>query len=123
MPHYCIVPECSNNSETSLGFSLYRLPLTKPALLKIWLIKICRVNTPLKPDLRVCGTYFFGGRKQSAGDVPEIFAWIKPGWRPPKVRGAQKDDGTVQNINNGFVTEQNNSAVVMPRYKNFYITI
>jgi len=60
--------------------------------------------TPLKPDSRE------GGRKQSADGTPEIFAWTMPGWWPPKVRGVQKDDGTVQNINNGSITEQNNSA-------------
>lgn len=39
-------------------------------------------------------------RKQSADDVLGTFAWTKPVWRPPKLRGVQEDDRTVQNINN-----------------------
>jgi len=34
-------------ASASAGIYFHWLPLTKPALLKKWLIKICRVNRPL----------------------------------------------------------------------------
>ena len=49
MPHHCIVPECTNKSEkpSCAELSFHRLPLNDPVMLKEWLIKIRRENTPI----------------------------------------------------------------------------
>jgi len=79
MPHYCIVPLCNNLSGTP-GISFYRLPLKDPDLFKQWLVKIRRQNVPLTIHSRICSEHFEDGRKK---DVPTVFAWTKPGSRPP----------------------------------------
>ena len=89
MPHHCIVPKCSHKSgkPESKGVSFYRLPLKNKKLLKQWLIKIRRENTPLTQHSRVCSVHFKGGKKSGKNDVPEIFQWTKTSTRqPPKVR-------------------------------------
>ena len=82
MPHYCIVPLCNNRSGTP-GISFYRLPLKDPDLLKQWLVKIRRENVPLNEYSRVCSEHFEGGKKVGKKAVPTVFAWTKPGGRPP----------------------------------------
>ena len=81
--HYCIVPLCKNVSGTP-GISFYRLPLKDLGLLKKWLIKIRRENTPITKHSRVCNKHFNGGKKQGKDDIPEVFAWTKPAQRPPR---------------------------------------
>ena len=76
MLHHCIVPLCHNHSGMQ-GLLFYRLPLRNPVLLKEWLIKIRRENTPLNEHFRVCSTHFTGGKKTRKFDVPVIFAWTK----------------------------------------------
>ena len=44
MPHYCIVPLCTNNSKLS-EISFYHLPLHDKNLLQRWFVNIRRVNT------------------------------------------------------------------------------
>lgn len=83
MPHYCIVPLCKNVSGTP-DISFYRLPLNDSGLLKKWLIKIRRENTPINKHSRVCSAHFNGGKKQGKEDVPVVFAWTKPARPPPK---------------------------------------
>ena len=83
MPHYCIVPLCKNISGTP-GISFYRLPLKDPELLKKWLIKIRRENTPITEHSRVCSAHFNGGTKNGKDDIPVVFAWTKPTRLPPR---------------------------------------
>ena len=77
MPHHCIVPLCSNNSGMP-GLSFYRLPLHNPSLLKEWLVKIRRENTPINEYSRVCSAHFKNNKKTGKSDIPVIFAWTKP---------------------------------------------
>jgi len=63
MPHYCIVLKCKNKSGTP-GLSFHQLPLKKPKLLKLWLIKIKRKNPPLSRYSRVCSAHFKDGKKK-----------------------------------------------------------
>ena len=77
MPHHCIVPLCTNHSGMP-GLSFHRLPLHNAALLKQWLIKIRRENTPVSKHSRVCSAHFKGGKKSGDLDIPVIFAWTKP---------------------------------------------
>ena len=67
MPHHCIVPFCTNRSGRKNGpkYSFYRLPLNNPPLLKQWLVKIRRENTPLNKNSRVCSAHFKGGNKSA----------------------------------------------------------
>ena len=44
MPHYCIVPLCTNNSKLP-EISFYHLPLHNKKLLQRWFVNIRRVNT------------------------------------------------------------------------------
>ena len=81
MPHTCIVPECDNDSDMP-GISFHRLPLDDPVLLKEWLVKIRRVNTPITENLRVCGCHFLNGHRCGKNDISVIFSWTKPS-RPP----------------------------------------
>ena len=82
MPHHCIVPLCNNHSGTP-GISFHRLPLKDPDLLKQWLIKIRRENTPINEYSRVCSEHFEGGKRKGRKDIPSVFAWTKSGGRPP----------------------------------------
>ena len=87
MLHRCIVPQCTNNSETkTLGLQFYRLPLHDENFLKIWLVNIRRANVHINEYSRVCSAHFEGGRKKD-NDVSTIFAWAKPVTQraPPKV--------------------------------------
>ena len=77
MPHHCIVPLCYNNSGMP-GLSFYRLPLHNPSLLKEWLVKIRRENTPINEHSRVCSAHFKDGKKAGIFDIPVVFAWTKP---------------------------------------------
>lgn len=77
MPHYCIVPLCKNISGTP-GISFHQLPLKDPELLKKWLIKIRRENTPITEHSRVCSAHFDGGKKKGKDDIPVVFACTKP---------------------------------------------
>ena len=86
MLHHCIVPLCNNHSGTP-GISFHHLPLKDPDLLKQWLIKIRRENTPINEYSRVCSEHFEGGKRKGRKDIPNIFAWTKSGgWPPPKNR-------------------------------------
>ena len=85
MPHYCIVPMCTNVSGTP-GISFHRLPLKNPVLLKIWLIKIRRENAPVNEHSRICSEHFKDGKKQGKDDIPVVCAWTKPSRPPPKSR-------------------------------------
>ena len=85
---HCIVPLCNNHSGTP-GLSFYHLPLKDPVLLKLWLIRIRRENTPVNEYSRVCSTHFKGGRKNGKKDIPCVFAWTKKtSHLPPKERVA-----------------------------------
>ena len=88
MVHYCIVPNCKSRSGTPscIGVSFYALLLNHPTLLKKWLVKIKRQNTPVNTNSRVCSRYFVGGKKNGDDDVPTIFAWTKPPRPPPRSR-------------------------------------
>ena len=85
MRHYCIVPLCNNRSGTpeAAGLSFYRLPLKDPALLKLWLVRIQRENTPVNQHSRVYSAHFEGGRKVGKKDIPSVFAWTKKASCPP----------------------------------------
>ena len=98
MPHYCIVPLCNNRSGTpeADGLSFYRLPLKDPVLLKSWLIRIRRENTPVNQHSRVCSAHFEGGRKVGKKDVPSVFAWTKKASRPPPKERTTNPDVTFQ---------------------------
>ena len=84
MPHYCIVPLCNNRSGTpeAAKLSFYRLPLKDPALLKLWLVRIRRENTPVNQHSRVCSAHFAGGKKVAK----RIFHVNLHGQRKPVVR-------------------------------------
>ena len=84
MPHYCIVPLCTNNSATC-DLHLYRLPVKKPKLLKKWLVTIKREKTPVHGESRVCGAHLEGAEQSGANDVPFYFCMdCEKNKAPPK---------------------------------------
>ena len=91
MPHYCIVPLCKNISAT-LGISFYRLLLKDPELLKKWLIKIRRENTPITEYSRVCSSHFNGGKKK--------FALTKLARPPPRSQRAAFSNAISNEVDN-----------------------
>ena len=114
MPHHCIVPCCTNRSGKSRQpgskVSFYQLPLKNPKLLKQWLIKIRRENTPLTIHSRVCSVHFKGGKKTAQNNVPELFEWTKKPYRQaPKNRdksiteNSKVSDDTILASNTGCI--------------------
>ena len=111
MPHYCIVPLCKNVSGMP-GISFHRLPLKDPVLLKKWLIKIRRENTPITQHSRVCSVHFKGKKKLDKGDIPEVFVWTKPARPPPKSRQiATSNDIANEGVDNLSLVDDLNCAI------------
>ena len=100
MPHHCIVPHCTNRSGSKNGpkYSFYRLPLSNPPLLKQWLVKIRRENTPLNKNSRVCSAHFKGGKKSGKHDVPVIFSWSKHSQPSPRKRHVVASEATSNSL-------------------------
>ena len=96
MPYYCIVPMCTNISGTPC-ISFHRLPLNNPELLKIWLIKIRRENSPVNEHSRVCSEHFKDGKKQCKMTDGEVEM-------PPFSIEQIKDDNQAIKFYTGFVT-------------------
>ena len=115
MVHHCIVPNCKSRSGTPscIGVSFYALLLNHPALLKKWLVKIKRQNTPVNTNSRVCSRHFVGGKKNGDDDVPTIFAWTKPPRPPPRSRPEPclKQKKRVRSVAN----KENESAIGIPQ--------
>ena len=78
------MPLCKNISGTP-GISFYRLPLKDPELLKKWLIKIGRENTPITEHSRVCSAHFNGGKRKGKDDIPVVFNLDKASLTTTKV--------------------------------------
>ena len=58
MPHWCIAYGCKNSFNKPGNRSWHRLPLEDEELLKKWLGKIKRTNTPVNKHARICGDHF-----------------------------------------------------------------
>ena len=114
MVHHCIAPHCNSHSGTPscIGVSFYALPLNRPALLKKWLVKIKRQNTPVNTNSQVCSRHFVGGKK-NGDDVSTIFAWTKSSRPPPQSRPEPclKCKKRVRSVAN----KENESAIGTPK--------
>lgn len=100
MVRHCIAFGCTNRSNkvTCKHLSWHSLPLNNKELLKAWLAKIKRENTPLSKNSFLCSEHFekecfsrsFAGRKVTLkpGSVPTIFSFSdqKSKRKPPKER-------------------------------------
>lgn len=60
MVEHCFAYGCSNgsNNPACAGLSWHSLPLNDPALLRVWLVKIKRTNTPVTKNSYICGNHF-----------------------------------------------------------------
>ena len=99
MPHHCIVPMCTNNSNMS-ELSFYRLPLHDQNLLQRWIVNIRRENIRINEYSRVCSDHFEGGKKKGKDAVPTIFEWTKEiiSRAPPKQRDSIAPPRTFHSI-------------------------
>ena len=100
MVRHCVAFGCTNRSDKPAckGLSWHSLPLNNKELLKTWLVKIRRENTPLSKNSFLCSEHFdkecftrsFAGRKVSLkrGSVPTLFCFTseKTKRNPPKER-------------------------------------
>lgn len=114
MPHHCIVPHCTNRSGNRNGpnrYSFYRLPLHNPPLLKQWLVKIRRENTPLNKNSRVCSAHFKGGKRSGKHDVPVIFSWSKRSRPSPRKRQVVASEATSNNLHSSSTNNESETVL------------
>ena len=72
MVRVCVVPGCSNRSNRECHLSYHSLPLKNKKLLKIWIHKIGRKNTPINKNSYVCSVHFVdsAGRRLRPDEYP-----------------------------------------------------
>jgi hypothetical protein len=102
MTRHCIAYGCTNNSSKKgcAGLSWHSLPINNKGLLRTWLIKIKRENTPVTKNSYLCSTHFTadcfvrapGGSRVylKPGSIPTIFSFSQE--RPSRKAPLDRSD-------------------------------